>query len=116
MTPRSGFTVLVAGLLFAVAGLAFAAYATLSLKSRAPAGSPASPLSTADALQAAFVGVAERVRPAVVNLGTVQVAKGRRRPPVLPGPGTDDPFFKEDRKSTRLNSSHNVPSRMPSSA
>ena len=94
MTPRSGWSVLVAGLLFALGGLAFGAYGTLALRSAAPAAPATSPLGTADALQAAFVGVAERVRPAVVNLGTIQVAKGRR-PPVLPGPGTDDPFFKD---------------------
>jgi len=94
MTPRSGSPVLVGGLLFALAGLAFAVYAALSLQPRAPAAPAVSPLTTADALQVAFVGVAERVRPAVVNIGTVQVAKGRR-PPILPGPGTDDPFFKD---------------------
>jgi Do/DeqQ family serine protease len=59
---------------------------------RAP--QPPSPLGTADALQAAFVGVAERVRPAVVNVGTIQVARARRGPSV-PGPMADDPFFKD---------------------
>ncbi|MGH7353225.1 MAG: trypsin-like peptidase domain-containing protein, partial [Candidatus Rokuibacteriota bacterium] len=52
------------------------------------------PIATADALQAAFVGVAERVRPAVVHLGTLQVARVRR-PPMVPGPKGDDPFFKD---------------------
>jgi Do/DeqQ family serine protease len=55
---------------------------------------PATPTSTADALQAAFVGVAQRVRPAVVHIGTVQVARSRR-PPITPGPFADDPFFKD---------------------
>ena len=54
----------------------------------------ATPAGTADALQAAFVGVAQRVRPAVVHVGTVQVARARR-PPVNPGPFADDPFFKD---------------------
>src|SRR5262249_59844558 len=51
-------------------------------------------IATADALQAAFVTVADRVRPAVVHLGTLQVARGRR-PPLMPGPNADDPFFKD---------------------
>jgi Do/DeqQ family serine protease len=51
-------------------------------------------VSTVDNLQAAFVTVVERVRPAVVHIGTVQVARSRR-PPVAPGPFGDDPFFKE---------------------
>ena len=50
--------------------------------------------ATADALQAAFVSVAERVRPAVVNIGTVQVARAGDHPR-CPGPFTDDPFFKD---------------------
>jgi serine protease Do len=45
-----------------------------------------------ETLQAAFVSVAQQVRPAVVNIGTIQVAKGRR-PPVAPP--TDDPFFRD---------------------
>jgi Do/DeqQ family serine protease len=51
-------------------------------------------MATADTLQAAFVTVAERVRPAVVHIGTVQMARPRR-PPATPGPSTEDPFFKE---------------------
>jgi len=51
-------------------------------------------MGTADALQAAFVTVAETVRPAVVHLGTVQVSRARR-PQVVPGPNADDPFFKD---------------------
>jgi serine protease Do/serine protease DegQ len=52
------------------------------------------PIATADALQSAFVSVAERVRPAVVHIGTVQVARSSRRP-AIPGPYADDPFFKD---------------------
>jgi Do/DeqQ family serine protease len=59
----------------------------------APAVSAPSPIVTADALQAAFVSVAERVRPAVVHVGTVQVARGQR-PEMGPGP-SQDPFFKD---------------------
>ncbi|MBI2160078.1 MAG: trypsin-like peptidase domain-containing protein [Candidatus Rokubacteria bacterium] len=38
--------------------------------------------------------MAERVRPAVVHIGTVQVARPRR-PPGVPGPFADDPLFKD---------------------
>jgi len=50
-------------------------------------------VTLADGLQAGFVGVAEHVRPAVVNLGTIQKARGSRAPG--PQPGRDDPFFQE---------------------
>ncbi|HEV8584869.1 MAG TPA: trypsin-like peptidase domain-containing protein, partial [Methylomirabilota bacterium] len=40
------------------------------------------------------MSVADRVRPAVVHLGTLQVARGRR-PQIVPGPNADDPFFKD---------------------
>jgi Do/DeqQ family serine protease len=40
------------------------------------------------------VAVAERVRPAVVHVGTVQVAR-LRRPPGAPPPSTEDPLLKE---------------------
>jgi serine protease Do len=55
---------------------------------RAPGGQ-----NLPETLQAAFVGVAQQVRPAVVNIGTIQVAKARR-PPVAP-PESDDPFFRD---------------------
>jgi hypothetical protein len=59
---------------------------------RAPATSrPAASVTLADGLQAGFVGVAEHVRPAVVNLGTIQKARASRAPG--PQPGRDDPFF-----------------------
>jgi len=47
----------------------------------------------AESLQAGFAGVAEHVRPAVVNLGTIQKARSRRAPG--PQPGRDDPFFQD---------------------
>jgi len=94
MTPQSVRAVLAASILFAFSGAAFAVYAVLT-KPPAPArATPPPPIATADALQAAFVSVADRVRPAVVHLGTLQVARGRR-PPILPGPQGDDPFFKD---------------------
>ncbi len=92
MTPKMARAILAASVLFAFTGLGFASYAWLTTgRTPAPASSPS---ATADALQAAFVLVAEQVRPSVVNIGTVQVARGRR-PPIVPGPGTDDPFFKD---------------------
>jgi serine protease Do len=60
--------------------------------SRSPSRSAPS-VTLADGLQAGFVGVAEHVRPAVVNLGTIQKARGSRAPG--PQPGRDDPFFQE---------------------
>jgi serine protease Do len=61
-------------------------------RSGAPSRSAPS-VTLADGLQAGFVGVAEHVRPAVVNLGTIQKARGSRAPG--PQPGRDDPFFQE---------------------
>ncbi len=94
MTPQVARAVLVAGLLFAIAGMGFGSYGWLASRRARVAPAPASPTATADALQAAFVSVAEKVRPSVVNIGTVQLARSRRTP-VVPGPGTDDPFFKD---------------------
>jgi len=55
--------------------------------------SPTVSAALVDSLQAGFVGVAEHVRPAVVNLGTIQKARVSRAPG--PQPGRDDPFFQE---------------------
>ena len=94
MTPQVARAFVAAAILFAIGGAGFAMYGWLGTTSgRARAAAP-SPMGTADALQAAFVTVAEQVRPAVVHLGTVQVARSRR-PPVMPGPNADDPFFKD---------------------
>jgi Do/DeqQ family serine protease len=94
MTPQAARAVLLAGVLFALAGLGFGVYGwTQASRARGPAATGSS-ASAADALQAAFVTVADRVRPAVVNIGTVQVSHSRRGP-VIPGPGSDDPFFKD---------------------
>src|SRR5690242_11123922 len=94
MTPQTARAAVLASALFAFAGAAFALYGWLGSPGvQAKAATP-SPMGTADALQAAFVTVAERVRPAVVHLGTVQVSR-IRRPSVVPGPNADDPFFKD---------------------
>jgi Do/DeqQ family serine protease len=86
--------VVAAAALFAFAGAGFAVYGWLAAPGSAGRAAAPSPMGTADALQAAFVTVAERVRPAVVHIGTVQVAR-TRRPSVVPGPNADDPFFKD---------------------
>jgi serine protease Do len=52
---------------------------------------PSPGAAQADSLQAAFVGVAQQLRPAVVNIGTLS----RARRPTPPPPGTDDPFFQD---------------------
>jgi serine protease Do len=72
------------------AGGGFALHAWLTSSASAPAPPPLAP---ADGLQAAFVGVAARVRPAVVNLGTVQIARPGRSP--NSGSFTEDPVFKD---------------------
>jgi Do/DeqQ family serine protease len=94
MTPQAARSVLAAGILFALAGVGFGFYGWSTGGRGRVTPAPSSPAATADALQAAFVAVAEKVRPAVVNIGTVQVARNRRAPAV-PGPGADDPFFKD---------------------
>jgi Do/DeqQ family serine protease len=94
MTPRTARTALLVAALVGVAGAGFWARDVWTRMAPAAAPTPPSPLSTADALQEAIVTVAERVRPAVVHVGTVQVARPRRAPPA-PGPPADDPFFKE---------------------
>jgi len=89
-----GAVALVLSALFAFAGAGFWLHALLL--GRPPAERPAAPTvpSEPEALQSAFVRVAERVGPAVVHLGTVQVSRPRR-PPVTPGPFADDPLFKD---------------------
>jgi Do/DeqQ family serine protease len=94
MSAKTVRALLAASALFAFAGAGFAAYAVLSARAAPREVAPPAPIATADALQVAFVSVAERVRPAVVHLGTLQVARGRR-PPMVPGPKADDPFFKD---------------------
>ncbi|MGH6692718.1 MAG: trypsin-like peptidase domain-containing protein, partial [Gammaproteobacteria bacterium] len=92
MTPTTARTILLLSGIFLSIGTGFWAHALWSGARSAPA-LPPSPIITADALQAAFVSVAERVRPAVAHVGTVQVAKGQR-PQMGPGP-SQDPFLKD---------------------
>jgi Do/DeqQ family serine protease len=94
MNPQTARAIVVGAALFAFAGVGFAIYGWLATPGAAGRVATPSPMGTADALQAAFVTVAEQVRPAVVHLGTVQVARSRR-PSVVPGPSVDDPFFKD---------------------
>src|SRR6058998_435350 len=93
MAPNSARTVLLASALFAFLGGGFWLHALLTAPPPAGGSGPLGPANTAEALQSAFVSVAERVRPAVVHIGTVQVAR-LRRPPAL-GPFADDPAFKD---------------------
>jgi Do/DeqQ family serine protease len=92
MIPTTVRATLLVSLIFICVGGGFWIHA-LWWSPRATTAPPPSPIITADALQAAFVSVAERVRPAVVHIGTVQVAKGQR-PEMGPGP-SPDPFFKD---------------------
>jgi serine protease Do len=94
MPSKTGRGVLLFSAIFAFVGAGFWLHAILygtPLRAQPPAP-PA--VNTADALQSAFVSVAERVRPAVVHIGTVQVARPRR-PPAVPGPFANDPAFKD---------------------
>jgi serine protease Do len=94
MVSRRVSIALVAIAIFAFLGAGFWIHALLF--PRSPAAPTVQTASTipAEALQSAFVSVAERVRPAVVHIGTVQVAKNRR-PPVTPGPFAEDPLLKD---------------------
>src|SRR5262245_64618050 len=94
MTPRVVRILLVGAIVFACLGAGFWLHALLTTFQNRPAPAAASASNTSETLQAAFITVAERVRPAVVHVGTVQVARARR-PPTTPGPYPDDPFFKE---------------------
>src|SRR5712691_10889807 len=93
MTPKSARGLVALAIVFASIGAGFWLHAVWTTRRSPPPSTPPT-LSTADGLQAAFVTVAERVRPAVVHIGTVQVARSRR-PPIVPGPFADDPFFKD---------------------
>src|SRR3989449_5109410 len=93
MAPKSARNILLAAAFFAFLGGGFWLHALLMSPPPAGGSAPAGPANTAEALQSAFVSVAERVRPAVVHIGTVQVAR-LRRPPTL-GPFADDPAFKD---------------------
>src|SRR5881409_1419635 len=93
MAPNSARTVLLASTFFAFLGGGFWLHALLMGPAPAARSAPPASTNTAEALQSAIVSVAERVRQAVVHIGTVQVAR-LRRPPAL-GPFADDPAFKD---------------------
>jgi serine protease Do len=92
MTPRTARSTVLVIAFAAVFAAGVAVHLFWSRGATAPART-AAPEGQTDALQSAFVGVAKRVRPAVVNIGTIQVAQ-RRRAPFAPGQ-SDDPFFKD---------------------
>ncbi|MBI2525906.1 MAG: Do family serine endopeptidase [Candidatus Rokubacteria bacterium] len=93
---RSLLTGLAAGLAVVAAaagGYLVRAGVSPAPKSGASAQAPAPATSLPETLQATFVGVAQQLRPAVVNVGTIQRSRSRR--PGAPHPGTDDPFFQD---------------------
>src|SRR5438094_3220723 len=94
MVPRAVRIALVGCALFAFLGAGFWIHAPSFSRSAAAPATPAPAPSAAEALQSAFVSVAEHVRPAVVHISPVQMAR-RRRPPVAPGPFAEDPLLKD---------------------
>ncbi len=90
--PRRGL--LLALLVLGSLGVGFGLNAALTgtFSGSRPAPSTATP-GTPEGLQSAFTQVARHVRPAVVNIGTVTLAKGRRPP--TPNPFSEDPLFKD---------------------
>src|SRR5882672_636657 len=94
MLSKTGPAAIVLTALFAFAGAGFWLHAILYTGRLAPRQAVEAPVHGADTLQSAFVSVAQRVRPAVVHIGTVQVARSRR-PPALPGPFADDALLKD---------------------
>jgi Do/DeqQ family serine protease len=94
MPSKTGRVALVLSAIFAFAGAGFWLHAIVYTSRLAPRQAIQAPVDSANALQTAFVSVAERVRPAVVHIGTVQVARSRRPAP-MPGPFADDPAFKD---------------------
>jgi len=86
---------LVVLLMIAAAGAGYVARGawTPAVERRGPASASPAGGSLADGLQAGFVGVAEHVRPAVVNLDTIQKARRPRASGAQPAP--DDPFLQE---------------------
>ncbi len=90
--PGRPKAVLVMMLVLAAGALGFGLHSILTR----PAANPSSAIkaeSPAETLQSAFIDVAEQVRPAVVNIGTVHLARGRR--PSTPSPFAEDPAFRD---------------------
>jgi serine protease Do len=94
MVPRAVRIALAVCALFAFLGAGFWIHALFFSRSAVAPATPAQPPNAAEALQSAFVSVAELVRPAVVHISPVQMAR-RRRPPVAPGPFAEDPLLKD---------------------
>ncbi len=94
MTPHTARAGLLTAALLVCAGAGFAIHALWATRVISSSPPPTQVVSAVDALQSAFVEVAERVRPSVVNLGTVQMSRTARRPAV-PSPFSDDPVFKD---------------------
>jgi len=94
MVSKSTRNALVLSAIFAFTGAGFWLHAFFYSGSPPARTAPPQTQNAGDALHSAFVSVAERVRPAVVHIGTVQVARPRR-PPAVPGPFADDPAFKD---------------------
>jgi len=94
MVPRAVRIALVGCALFAFLGAGFWIHALFFSRSAVTPATPAPAPNAAEALQSAFVSVAEHVRPAVVHISPVQMAR-RRRPPVAPGPFAEDPLLKD---------------------
>ncbi len=94
MTPKTARTALLVLILVACLGAGFGLHALLSSSTPRETMTPRPAMGPAEALQSAFVNVAEHVRPAVVHIGTLQVMKSRQTP-MVPGPLADDPFFKD---------------------
>jgi Do/DeqQ family serine protease len=93
MLPSNARIALVGCAFFAFLGAGFWIHALFFTRSPVPAAATAPTQTPAEALQSAFVSVAEHVRPAVVHISPTQAAR-RRRSPVTPGPFADDPALK----------------------
>ena len=94
MVPRAVRIALAVCALFAFLGAGFWIHALFFSRSGVAPATPAQAPNAAEALQSAFVSVAELIRPAVVHISPVQMAR-RRRPPVAPGPFAEDPLLKD---------------------
>src|SRR2546428_8162498 len=93
MAPKSARNILLAAAFFAFLGGGFWLHALLMSPPPAGGSAPAGPANTTEALQSAFVSVAERVRPAAVHIGPVQIARVRRPPTLRSFPA--DPALKD---------------------
>jgi serine protease Do len=94
MVPRRVRVAVILCAIFAFVGAGFWIHALFFSRTTRPASMPAQAQNAAEALQSAFVSIAEHVRPAVVHISPIQVAK-RRRAPFAPGPYGDDPLLKD---------------------